>query len=615
MKYKYLDNIVNYKDLKSFEFPELKTLSEEIRDFIIENVMTSGGHLGSSLGAIELSIALCKVFDLEKDKIIWDIGHQSYAYKILTNRKQNFNSLRSNGGISGFCNPMESEFDLFVGGHSSVSISNAFGLKSSMIINKNNQSEVIAIIGDAAISSGVAFEALNHLGHNKEKMIVILNDNNMSISPTTGALSKYFLKIKNSDSFNFIKKRFTNNLPGLTKKIVDKINHIDSNLFQDMGFDYYGPLDGNNLTDLVEVLEILKNKTTNNPILLHIVTKKGFGYNGIDNIKDCLHGVEAKASLELDDKNKISNTKVFGDYLIELANKDEKIVAITAAMSKGTGLDGFASLFKDRFFDVGIAEQHAVSFSAGLAKGGLKPYVCIYSTFMQRAYDQVIHDVSLANLPVKFILDRAGLVGQDGMTHAGIYDYSMFLPIYNMVVLSPGFQEEIPLMLNFVNNYNNSPIMLRFSKEKYLPNSSYVLNDIEFAKAQVIYQGDDNNQIAILAIGEILQEAINSYHQIYKNFNKKITIVNLRFAQPLDEVLILNIAKTHKFIFTIEEGASPIVGLSVMSLINNNDYSLGVKVKNIYLSKYIDQGLIYEQKQDAKINAEYIYKELIKIIK
>jgi 1-deoxy-D-xylulose-5-phosphate synthase len=617
MLYNILNRINKADDVKNLNKADLFNLNKELKDFIIENVEKTGGHLGSSLGCLELSVALCKVFDLNRDKIIWDIGHQSYAYKILSGKKDSFNTLRQKNGISGFTNPHENGYDYFIGGHSSVSISNAFGLKLALdyqnqINNSTDNSQVVAIIGDSAISSGVAFECLNDLGHSNTKLIVILNDNDMSISATTGALSKYLAKIKSSNSFNFVKNKFKydifNKIPKTAQNMISKVYNLDNNIFQSMGFEYFGVIDGHNLDDLIEMLMNLKDMNINKPILLHISTKKGNGYKIDTKSSDSYHGVESKYIVK--NATKVSNTAIFGKTITDLAKVDNKIVAISASMTKGVGLDNFAITYPKRFFDVGIAEQHALSLSAGLAKGGLKVYTCIYSTFMQRAYDQLIHDVSLANLPIKFILDRAGLVGVDGETHCGIYDYSMFMPIANMVVIAPAYQEEIPLMLEFMNNYDKSPIMMRFNKESYEPNNSY-FPKIELGKGYVVNKGA---KIAILAIGEILQEAMIAIEKIKSQYNLDVSLINLRFAKPMDKNLVLEIAKTHENIITLEEGCGNIIGGKINEIILESNFSN--KIKNIYIKEDVKiiQGTILEQKQACRIDSDSIYKEIVKLI-
>ena len=609
--YKYLDSINEPQDVKNIDTENLPVLCSEIRDFIIKSVNYTGGHLGSSLGCTELCVALHKVFNAPKDKIIFDIGHQSYAHKIITKRKDKFSTLRQEGGLSGFSCPQESEYDLFTGGHSSASLSQAIGLKMALE-QQGDKSSVINIIGDAAIGSGVSLEAINHLGTLDSKVIVILNDNNMSISKTTGALSAYFSKIKFTDSYFYAKEltdkllsKMPDVLTGLTSHVKRAIrSNSQSNLFEELGFSYYGPIDGHDVVSLVDILEHFKNHDYHKPILLHLITEKGKGADKLEQSKDCFHGVEGELNAIGTGVVKVANTKVCVDELIKLVQCDEKIICITAAMLHGTGLINLKNMYPNKVIDVGIAEQHAVSLASGLAKGGLKPFVCIYSTFMQRAYDQVIHDVNIDSLPVRFIMDRAGFVGADGYTHVGMFDYSMFGNLPNSVFMVPSCQTDIISMLHLMNNINNKPSFIRFSKEKYPVSSNLLVEEvIEIGKGKILKQG---KKLAVIGLGEVLADVLSA-SKILLGDGIDITVVDARFLNPIDEKLIVEIANTHDYIVTIEESLGSVFGNKVLSVINN--YKLLNKIK-IHCAcipcKYIDQGSIEYQKKQAYISTEQI---------
>jgi 1-deoxy-D-xylulose-5-phosphate synthase len=626
-----LDCIVDYKDLQKLSINNLQNLTIELQQLIINTVKKTGGHLGSPLGTIELTLALLKTFNLPNDKIIWDIGHQSYAYKILTNRKDNFSTLRQDNGISGFSNPLENEFDLFTGGHCSTSISTAMGLNAGLNLQNKNQ-YAITVIGDASIGAGVAFEALNHLGSTKYNNIVVLNDNQMSISKTVGALDNYLAKITSSIPFLKIKR--------IADKVANKIDNagitflqnklegllktnIEANFFTDMGMYYIGPIDGHDIELLIKILENIKEANLKQPILLHILTKKGNGYN-VENPKDH-HGFSPKTIinediLENQVKLKESNTKIFSNTLINIANNETKIVAITAAMPSGTGLDTFAKAHKDKFFDVGIAEQHAVAFACGLAKAGLKPFVAIYSTFLQRAYDQIIHDVSIENLPVRFVLDRAGFVGADGPTHAGLFDYSMLVVVPNMIVMAPLCSRDLTQMISLMANLNNNSSSIRFNKDSAidfdmlhkfnLVNCTY--NDVKLSKGQIIKQG--SGDIAIIGLGQILLQALLSAEDLKKQHNIDITVANIRFLKPIDEELIIDLANKHKYIITLEEGIGNVLGNEVLQVLIKNNLLHKIIFKNIFVpSLHINHGGISNQNNTANISSQKISNFILKL--
>ncbi len=610
---RYIDRIGKSLDLKSLKIDELKILSSEIREFIVDSVFQTGGHLGSSLGTVELTLALHRVFNLPKDKLVWDIGHQSYTHKILSGRKDNFNTLRKKNGISGFSAPFESEYDNFIGGHSSTSISAGFGLKKGFEM-QGDKSKVISIIGDSSLASGMALEAVNHIGSTKSNMIVILNDNEMSISKPQGALSKYFIKIKSSTSFSYVKEKIrestSDKLPKPLSFLAEKADSLtritkEANVFESLGFSYIGVLDGHDLEILLEVLENIKYYEYSKPILLHIITKKGKGYVHAENALDGFHGIEGKIqqNSDVDPQGEISNTAVFSKSLIKKANEDSKIIAITAGMPSGTGLDKFEEIFPDRFIDVGIAEQHAVTFAAGLAKSGMKPFVCIYSTFMQRAYDQVVHDVAISSLPVRFIMDRAGFVGADGATHHGLLDYLMFLSLPNIIFMSPSCKEDIPKMISIMSEINDKPSFIRFSKAKHI-NNFYADEKISVGKGSIVKKGEN---IVIISIGEILLEAVKASELLEKE-GILISIADAKFAVPIDENLIISLSKNHKTMIILEEGLGGAFANLVFSVLSKHNLLNEINVRTMHVpSTFIEQAEIQEQKQLAKIDRASIY--------
>jgi 1-deoxy-D-xylulose-5-phosphate synthase len=620
--YKYLNNVNYPEDIKHFTLEELEVLCHEIRDFIIESISKTGGHLGSSLGCVELAVALHYVFDAPIDKIIWDIGHQAYAHKVLTGRKDLFQTIRKLGGISGFSNPHESNYDDFIGGHSSTSISSAVGIKAGFDL-QNKDNNVIAVIGDASITAGMSFEAMNHLGDMNSKVLVILNDNNMSISKTEGAFSKYLSKIKSSDGFSQLRdfaKDILNVLPHEIKEIAKKAENLTrigkANIFEELGFNYIGPSDGHNVKDLILILENIKNNHSKRPILFHIVTKKGFGHKDVDNSNDALHGVEGIKTKSKNDESLVSNSIFFSEKLKELAKNDNKIVAVSAAMLRGTGLNKFQEEFPERTFDVGIAEQHAVTFGAGLCKAGLKPFVCIYSTFMQRAYDQVIHDVILDSVPLRIVMDRAGFVGQDGSTHHGLYDYAMFLPIPNIVFMAPAFQEDIALMLNLMLDINDKPSFMRFSKLKlnsmeHYKNMGFNLEETQPYKARVLQKGE---KVAVICIGDIIHNALEAVYKIKNEMNIKVSLIDMRFAKPFDENILLQISETHDHIILIEEGFAGTFSLEITRFLLDNNALGNLKIHSIYVKENIEYAEVAEQREKAGLSPDSIFNKIAKLI-
>ena len=571
--YKYLDKVNSPKDIKEMSIEKLDLLAKDIRKFLLKSISKTGGHLASNLGVVELTLSLHKVFNSPKDKIVWDVGHQSYVHKILTGRKDEFTTLRQFSGLSGFPKENESPHDIFDTGHSSTSISIAEGLACARDI-KNEDSHIIAVIGDGSITGGMALEALNHVGYINADMTIILNDNEMSIDKNVGGLANHLSSIINKSKDNTI------------NNIISK----ESSFFEDIGIKYYGPIDGHNTKDLIDILNTVKNKK--GPKLLHVVTKKGKGYKYAEEAPDKYHGV-SKFDIEEGIKPSISQSisSQVGKKLIKMAHKDNEIVAVTAAMPSGTGLNLFEREYPDRFYDVGIAEQHAATFCAGLAKSGMKPYFAVYSTFLQRAYDQVIHDVCITKKNVTFLIDRAGIVGNDGETHHGMFDLSYLNIIPNIIVMAPKDSKELDLMMDLSLDIN-LPMAIRYPR-----GNSYELNlgeytPIKLGTYEVISKGED---IAILAIGTMVKHSIEA-KQILINDNINPTIVNARFLKPMDENLLHKIFKEHKTIITIEDN---VIDGGFGSRVNK------FMVDNNYKSKIINIGLPDEFVQHG--NAEDIY--------
>ena len=563
-KYKYLDDINFPSDIKKISQSELKALSDEVREEMIDAVSKTGGHLGAGLGVVELTVALHYVFNTPNDKLIWDVGHQSYPHKILTGRKDRIRTLRKGNGLSGFTKRSESEYDPFGTGHSSTSISSALGVA---IANKlsNKSDNVIAVIGDGAISAGMAYEAMNNAGASKTKLIVILNDNDMSIAKPVGAMRKYLAKILSGkiyfsfrETIKFIISAFSKRFSKKAGKAEDFLRSAvtGGTLFNSMGFYYIGPIDGHNIDALVPVLKNAKEINLDVPIMIHVKTEKGKGYKFAEKSADKYHGVtkfNVNTGIQEKSKSNIpSYTKVFANTLVKHAERDSKIVGITAAMPSGTGLDIFGEKFPSRMFDVGIAEQHAVTFAAGLTTEGYKPFVAIYSTFLQRAYDQVVHDVAIQSLPVRFAIDRAGLVGADGPTHAGSFDISYLSTLPNFVVMAASDEAELVRMINTSVDINSQPSAFRYPRGNGVGiNLPTIDEKIEIGKGRIIKEG---KKVALLNFGARLNECLIAQ----KNLSKKginITLVDARFAKPLDENLIWQIATDHEAIITIEEGS------------------------------------------------------------
>ncbi len=560
-----LDKVNLPDDLKNLSLKELKQLAEEIREFLIETVSKTGGHLAPNLGIVELTIALHRVFDLKKDRVIWDVGHQSYVHKILTGRKHLFSRLRQLGGLSGYPSPKESPYDVIHAGHSSTSISIATGLAEGYKIKGITDRKVIVVIGDGAMNSGMVWEAMNHLAHTGSDVLIILNDNGMSISKNVGGLAKYLLKIRMSRTYAEIKKdveTFLNKIPVVGKpltRLIYRLKQVLTDLFfppgrifTDIGFKYFGPADGHNIKELEKELKRLKELKV--PRIFHIITRKGKGYKPAEDNPSKFHGV-GKFDIETGEILNESETysDVFGEKIAELGEKHKDIALITPAMLEGAKLGKFAEKFPDRFFDVGIAEQHAVDFALGLSKAGLKPFLSIYSTFLQRGYDQVIHDIAISNANIVIAVDRAGIVGGDGETHQGVFDVSFLTPIPNITIISPAFKEELEMAVEFSYDYKKSPIVIRYPKAKvpYAKEFGLTPPPIEYGKAWKIKDGKD---LWIITYGYLTRNAIISVKEVEKELRCSIGILHLRFLKPIDEKAVNSILLSGLPILILEEG-------------------------------------------------------------
>jgi len=610
---------VNFpKDLKKLSLEELKIFNDELRTHTIETVSKTGGHLGASLGVVELTVALHYVFDTPKDKIVWDVGHQTYPHKIITGRKRKIHTLRKKNGLSGFTKRSESVYDPFGAAHSSTSISANLGIAVARDLQKKSF-DVISIIGDGAISAGMAFEGLNNFGHLGKNSLIILNDNEMSIAKPVGAMSKYLVNLLSSKTYENIRdivKNFTKKLPNEVSNFAKKTEgylkgYLTGNtLFEELGMNYIGPIDGHNLNLLIQLFQKYKEKELHGPVFLHIITEKGKGYAPAENSNDKFHGVSSfdiQTGVQNKSKDK-TYTSVVGETLLKLAKKDKRVTTITAAMPSGTGLDKFQKLYPDRFFDVGIAEQHAVTFAGGMATENLKPFVAIYSTFLQRAYDQVVHDIAIQSLPVRFLIDRSGFVGADGATHAGSFDLTYLCCLPNFIVMAPSSGEELKNMLNFSLSINNKPSAIRYPRDtvgEYNEKKSF--EKITLGKGKIIQKG---KKIAFLNLGTRLNQ-VKEASKLIKSKNKlQTTIIDMRFAKPIDTQLLKNLQKNHDIFITIEENA--VGGFS--SQVNNfflNQTKKQIKIHNFFMKdEFIDQSDIIDQYKQSGISPENIYKKI-----
>ncbi len=600
-------------DLRKFKKENLKQISNELREELIDVVSETGGHLGAGLGVVELTIALHYVFDTPKDKLVWDVSHQCYPHKIITGRRDRIKTLRKGGGLSGFTKRTESEYDPFGAAHSSTSISSTLGMSVAKKLS-NNKNNVIAVIGDGAMSAGMAYEAMNNAGALKSNLIVVLNDNDMSIARPVGAMSKYLANLLSGklyfsfrETIKMIISAFSKRFSQKAGKAEDMLRNIvtGGTLFSELGFYYVGPIDGHDVENLVQIFENVKSSNHQGPVLIHVRTQKGKGYKPAEESGDKYHGV-SKFNVTTGEQTKSqsntpSYTKVFAETLIKHAEQDTKIVGITGAMPSGTGLNLFEKRFPDRAFDVGIAEQHAVTFAAGLATEGYKPYAAIYSTFLQRAYDQVVHDVALQSLPVRFAIDRAGLVGADGPTHAGSFDITYLTTLPNFVVMAASDEAELVKMINTSVEINDKPSAFRYPRGNgigiKLPSIKEVL---EIGKARTIQEG---KKVALLNFGTRLEECKKASEKLSTK-GIECTIIDARFAKPLDERLIMEVATNHEVLITIEEGSIGGFGSHVMQLLSDRGvFDTGLKFRSMILPDiFIDQDTPEKMYQTAGLD-------------
>jgi 1-deoxy-D-xylulose-5-phosphate synthase len=619
-----LNTIQTPNDLTGLDIAALENLAQELRTFLIDSVSNTGGHLAPNLGAVELTLALHTKFETPKDKIVWDVGHQAYIHKILTGRKDKFHTLRQFGGISGFPKITESEFDTFGVGHSSTAISAALGIATARDL-KGEDHKVIAVVGDGALTGGIAFEGMNNAGGSKKDIIVILNDNRMSISPNVGALSKHFTHIITNPLYNKIKEDIwdlTGKLPRGSRRIRETIHRIEEglksmvvpgSLFEFLGFRYFGPIDGHNLRELLRVFQEIRR--LHGPILIHVMTKKGKGYKYAEEDATKFHGLGSfcPETGNTQSKKALSYTEIFGRTMVELAERDPKIIGITAAMADGTGMIHMANKFPERFFDVGIAEQHAVTFAAALGLNGFKPVVAIYSTFLQRAFDQVIHDVALQNVPVVFALDRGGLVGEDGPTHHGSFDLSYLRIVPNMVVMAPKDENEMRDMLWTAVQYNEGPVAIRYPRgeSQGLPiNPDF--HKVPIGKSEILQEGTD---LAILAVGDRVQNALQM-GKILKKRNISTRIVNARFIRPLDVEMIEDTAKKIPVIVTLENNSIVAgFGSGVSEIVAQMGHN-GVKVKRLGLpDAFVPHGSLDDLWKYLKLDNDSLIQEIESCLK
>ena len=621
MNEKLLDQINFPSDLRKLKKNQLNQVSEELRTELIEVVSETGGHLGAGLGVVEMTVALHYVFNTPKDKLVWDVGHQCYPHKIITGRKEKIKTLRKGGGISGFTKRSESEYDPFGAAHSSTSISSTLGMATAKKLSNDNNN-VVAVIGDGAMSAGMAYEAMNNAGAMKSKLIVILNDNDMSIAPPVGAMSKYLARLLSGKIYFSFRETVKLIISAFSKRFSKKAGKAEDmlrsmvtggTLFNELGFYYIGPIDGHDVNNLVTILENVKNSKYDGPILIHTLTKKGKGYKPAEESGDKYHGV-SKFNVLTGEQSKgksktPSYTKVFANTLIKHAQNDTKIVAITGAMPSGTGLDLFEKKFPERMFDVGIAEQHGVTFAAGLATEGYKPFAAIYSTFLQRAYDQVVHDVAIQSLPVRFAIDRAGLVGADGPTHAGSFDITYLSTLPNFVVMAASDEAELVRMINTSVNINDRPSAFRYPRGNgtgvQLPD---IKETLKIGEGKIITQG---KHIAILNFGARLNEC----KKASENLEKKgitTTIFDARFAKPLDDKAIIELASSHEVILTIEEGSIGGFGSHVSKLLSERGFfDKGLKFRSMFLpDKFLDQDTPEKMYKSAGLDYEGIVQKI-----
>ena len=617
-----LDRIQKENDIKNLTEEELIQLSAEIRQFLIERISVTGGHLASNLGVVELTMALHLCFDLPKDKIIWDVGHQSYTHKILTGRKEGFGSLRQYGGLSGFPKANESDSDCFNTGHSSTSISAGLGMAAAREITGEDY-HVVSVIGDGSLTGGMAYEALNNASQIENNFIIVLNDNNMSISENVGGMSTYLANFRTADAYRDLKAgvmKTLQKMPGCGDKLIESIRNTKSSikqllipgmLFEEMGIITLGPVDGSNIMELVKIFN--EAKRVDGPVLVHVMTQKGAGYAPAEKNPSRFHGAEPfdiATGKPLKKKEKSTYTDVISSVMCQLAKKEPKLVAITAAMADGTGLAKFSKEYPERFYDVGIAEQHGTTFAAGLAKAGLKPVFAVYSSFLQRAYDQVLHDVCIQNLPVVFAIDRAGLVGSDGETHQGIFDISFLSSIPNMTVMAPKNKWELADMMQYAVGFP-TPIAVRYPRGTAYDGLKEFRAPIQLGKSEVIAEG---NGIALFALGSMVQTA-EKVAEMLKEQGIEASVINARFAVPFDKEKVNELTQNHKLLVTMEENVtSGGFGEHVASYVNEND--LDIKVQVIAIPDvYVEHGNVDRLKEDIGIDANSIYERVLNLYK
>ena len=612
-----LERINGPQDIMALNQEELADLAQEIREFLIEKISTTGGHLASNLGVVELTIAIFRTFHLPEDKIIWDVGHQAYTHKILSGRREEFDELRQFGGISGFPKTKESPCDAFNTGHSSTSISAGLGMALARDLREESHF-VVSIIGDGALTGGMAYEALNNAARIDRNFIIILNDNNMSISENVGGISKYLTSLRTGEGYNDLKKNVTSALekiPVAGPKLIDKISRtkqgikqllIPGMLFEDMGITYLGPVDGHDTKRLCKVLK--EAKRLNHAVMVHVLTKKGKGYRPAEKQPDRFHGVDPfdiKTGKPKKERIFPSYTEVFSKQLCYLAGKDERIVAVTAAMPEGTGLKRFQKLYPERFFDVGIAEQHGVTSAAGMAAGGLRPVVAVYSSFLQRGYDQILHDVCIQNLPVVFAVDRAGLVGSDGETHQGIFDLSYLTSIPNMSVLAPKNLWELRREMEFALSYNG-PIAIRYPRGEAYRGLKEFDAPVEYGKGEILYEG---KELALLAVGSMVSTAEHIRDKLMAE-GIEATLANGRFIKPVDFELVDDLAKNHSHLVTLEENVlQGGFGLQVLAYVH--EHYPQVKVLTIALpDTYVEHGNVSLLRETLEIDSDSIIRKM-----
>lgn len=614
----YLEQINQVNDIKKLDKNEWNALAQEIREFLIEKISVTGGHLASNLGVVELTMAMHLAFDFPQDKVVWDVGHQSYTHKLLTGRKAGFDELRKYGGMSGFPKRKESDCDCFDTGHSSTSISAGIGLVKARDLLGGNYS-VISVIGDGALTGGMAFEALNNASQLKSNFIIVLNDNQMSIAENVGGISQYLNGLRSAEGYNNFKEGLQNTLekiPVYGEGLVRQLKKTKSGLkqlvipgmfFENMGITYLGPVDGHNMDQLIRAFNDAKK--IRHAVLLHVCTKKGKGYAPAERHPSRFHGAEPfeiETGLPKHKRTKANYTDIFSTVMRKLGDRDDKVVAITAAMPDGTGLKRFRNMFPDRFFDVGIAEQHAVTFAAGLAAGGLKPVVAVYSSFLQRAYDQILHDVCIQNLHVVFAIDRAGLVGSDGETHQGIFDLSYLSSIPNMTVMAPKNKWELSDMLKFAVDYDG-PIALRYPRGEAYDGLQEFRAPVEYGRSEMIYEEAD---IALLAVGSMVKMA-EKVRDVLKETGYSCTLVNVRFVKPIDEELLEDLAKNHRLAVTMEENVrNGGFGDHVLEYVS--DRELPLQVLNVALpDEYVEHGNVDLLYKEVGLDPELIAKRII----